>query len=83
MQKLANKETLSINNPETMDYRGEVVACYKNRDPNNKKPPFELNGKGVAQIMILPYPRIIWREVDKLTDTERGVGGFGSTDKKS
>ena len=66
-----------------MDYRGEVVACYKNRDPNNKKPPFELNGKGVAQIMILPYPRIIWREVDKLTDTERGVGGFGSTDKKS
>lgn len=65
------------------DFRGEVVACYKNRDPKNKKPPFELNGKGVAQIMILPYPRIIWREVDKLTDTERGVGGFGSTDKKS
>ena len=65
------------------DFRGEVFACYKNRDPNNKKLPFELNGKGVAQIMILPYPRIIWREVDKLTDTERGVGGFGSTDKKS
>lgn len=83
MQKLANKEALSINNPAMMDYRGEVVACYKNRDPNNKKPPFELNGKGVAQIMILPYPRIIWREVDKLTDTERGVGGFGSTDNKS
>lgn len=64
------------------DYRGEVVACYKNRDASNKKPPFELNGKGVAQLSILPYPHIEWNVVEKLGETKRGDGGFGSTDVK-
>lgn len=64
------------------DFRGEVVACYKNRDPKDKKPPFELNGKGVAQITIIPIPRVEWVETDTLSSTERGAGGFGSTDAK-
>lgn len=36
-------------------------------------------GDRVGQIMILPYPQINFIEVDQLSDTERGSGGFGST----
>lgn len=36
-------------------------------------------GDRVGQIMILPYPQINFVEVDQLSDTERGSGGFGST----
>lgn len=38
-------------------------------------------GDRVGQIMILPYPQINFVEVDRLSDTERGSGGFGSTGK--
>lgn len=36
-------------------------------------------GDRVAQLIIMPYPQIELIEVDELTDTERGAGGFGST----
>ena len=36
-------------------------------------------GDKVGQIMILPYPQINFTEVDSLSETERGDGGFGST----
>lgn len=36
-------------------------------------------GDKVGQIMILPYPQINFIEVDSLSETERGDGGFGST----
>ena len=36
-------------------------------------------GDKVGQIMILPYPQINFTEVDFLSETERGDGGFGST----
>ena len=38
-------------------------------------------GDRVAQIMIIPHPPIEFEEADKLSDTERGEGGFGSTGK--
>ena len=38
-------------------------------------------GERGAQILILPYPQIKMTEVDNLSDTERGDGGFGSTGK--
>lgn len=38
-------------------------------------------GDRVGQIMILPYPQINFIEVNELSDTERGSGGFGSTGK--
>ena len=38
-----------------------------------------LAGDRVGQIMILPYPEIEYVEVDELSDSERGAGGFGST----
>ena len=36
-------------------------------------------GDKIGQIMILPYPQINFTEVDSLSETERGDGGFGST----
>ena len=39
------------------------------------------NGDRIAQAVILPIPRIKFVEVDELSDTERGTGGFGSTGK--
>ena len=38
-----------------------------------------LAGDRVAQIMILPYPEIEYVEVNQLSDSDRGSGGFGST----
>lgn len=38
-------------------------------------------GDRIGQIIILPYPKIEFIEVDELNDTERGNGGFGSTGK--
>lgn len=64
------------------DYRGELLVCYKNRDTADKKAPYEINGKGIAQIIIVPYPKVVFKEVETLSATERGEGGFGSTDVK-
>jgi dUTP pyrophosphatase len=38
-------------------------------------------GERIGQIIILPYPKVSFVEVDELSETERGHGGFGSTDK--
>lgn len=38
-------------------------------------------GERIAQMIILPYPRIEFEEVDELSETERGEGGYGSTGK--
>mgnify|MGYP000532531676 CR=1 FL=1 len=60
-------------------YRGEIMAVF------NKKFGMNLTnyevGDRVAQIMILPYPQVEFVESDKLSETERGSGGFGSTGK--
>lgn len=38
-------------------------------------------GDKIAQLIILPYPNITFDEVTELSETERGEGGYGSTDK--
>ena len=40
-------------------------------------------GDRIGQIVILPYPKVSFVEVEELPETERGSGGFGSTDKIS
>ena len=65
-------------------YRGELLICFKNRDSImctfESTPPY-LVGDRVAQIMILPYPKIEFIESEELSDSERKDGGFGSTNK--
>lgn len=43
--------------------------------------PYQI-GDRVAQLMILPYPEIEFEEVEELSETERGDGGFGHTGQK-
>jgi dUTP pyrophosphatase len=38
-------------------------------------------GERIGQIIIMPYPQIEFKEVEELSETNRGDGGFGSTGK--
>ncbi len=58
-------------------YRGEIMLKYT-LSPYAKE--YEI-GDRVGQLVIMPYPRIDFVEADKLTPTERGFGGYGSTGK--
>lgn len=44
------------------------------------KPPYNIGDK-IAQIQINRYPTVVWNEIDKLGESERGTGGHGSTGK--
>jgi dUTP pyrophosphatase len=60
-------------------YRGELQYKFrKERGVASNK--YEIGDK-ICQIMIIPYPPIEFEEVEELTNTERGEGGFGSTGK--
>lgn len=60
------------------DYRGEfIVALHNHSDkPQNIQP-----GERIAQLVITPVFTPGFTEVEELTDTDRGSGGFGSTGK--
>lgn len=61
------------------DYRGEwMVALHNHSD----KEAFVDGGERIAQVVVVPYVQGTFVEVDELSDTERGVGGFGSTGTK-
>ena len=60
-------------------YRGELQATFKKT--NGLDSLAYKVGDRIAQIMIIPHPPIEFNEVDELSDTERGDGGFGSTGK--
>lgn len=61
-------------------YRGEIQATFKKTNwlKGNNSEKYQI-GDRIAQIMIIPYPNINFIEVDSLSDTDRGSGGFGST----
>jgi dUTP pyrophosphatase len=56
-------------------YRGELMMKFT-LSPYAKE--YQI-GDRVGQLLIVPYPRIDFVEVDELTATERGEGGYGST----
>ena len=63
-------------------YRGELQATFnKIQGVTEGVRERYLIGDRVCQIMIIPHPTIEFQEVDELTNTERGEGGFGSTGK--
>jgi len=59
-------------------YRGEVVLKFKELKQPKLLSTYSM-GDRIGQIIILPYPQIEFEEVEELSDTERGTGGFGST----
>lgn len=58
------------------DYRGEVVVALHN---HSGEAYTVSGGERIAQLVITPVITPEYKEVDTLTDTDRGVGGFGST----
>ena len=76
---LAAKHGISlVNTPGTIDpdYRGEVKVLLI----NHGKELFRVTrGMRIAQMVVMPVPRVEWMIVDKLPETKRGAGGFGHT----
>ena len=76
---LAAKNGISlVNTPGTIDpdYRGEVKVILVN---HGKDPFVVTRGMRIAQLLVLPVPRVVWKEVAELPSTARGAGGFGHT----
>lgn len=61
-------------------YRGEIMFKYRSINGLLNAKVYQL-GDRVGQLIITPYPQIELVEVDELSDSERGEGGFGSTGK--
>jgi dUTP pyrophosphatase len=76
---LAAKHGITVlNSPGTIDadYRGEIGVILVNLSNTD----FEIkNGDRIAQMVIAKHERVHFTEVDELTETTRGAGGFGST----
>ena len=67
-----------LNAPGTIDsdYRGEVSAILI----NHGQEPFAIQrGMKIAQLVVAAHARVEWVETNRLEDTKRGSGGFGST----
>ena len=62
-------------------YRGELQATFNKINNDSVSENDYKVGDRIAQIMIIPHPPIEFDEVDELSNTERGDGGFGSTGK--
>ena len=79
---LAAKHGLTVLNiPGTVDadYRGEIGVILVNLSNT----AFTIkNGERIAQMVIAKHDRAEWEEVQSLSDTSRGTGGFGSTGRK-
>lgn len=78
---LATKEGLRPGNCVGVcdsDYRGEYIVALHN---DTNIPRTITPGERIAQLIVMPYLPVEFKEVDELSDTARGDGGFGSTGK--
>lgn len=77
----AKKGITVLNAPGTIDadYRGEIGVILINL--SNEDFIIE-NGERIAQLVIAKHDRAEWIQVNELTETSRGEGGFGSTGTK-
>lgn len=77
----AKKGITVLNAPGTIDadYRGEIGVILVNLSNDD----FIIkNGERIAQLVISRHERAQWSQVQKLSSTDRGNGGFGSTGTK-
>ena len=77
----AKKNITVLNTPGTIDadYRGEIKVILI----NHGKEEFVIeNGERIAQMVVCPVVQANLEEVEELSDTIRGSGGFGSTGTK-
>ena len=78
---LAVKQGLRLSNSVAVideDYRGEwIIALHNDSDYEQRI----YDGDRIAQLVLLPYQTMNFQEVNSLSETDRGSGGFGSTGK--
>ena len=78
---LAAKHGITVlNTPGTIDadYRGEIKVILVNLSNSS----FTISdGERIAQMIISSHVQAQWEQVDVLSETERGAGGFGHTGK--
>jgi len=70
-----------LNSPGTIDqgYRNEIGVILINHGTED----FIIEkGKKIAQLVIKPVYRVSFEEVDELSDSERGISGYGSSSNK-
>ena len=60
------------------DYRGEIKVALFNHSGETRT---VAKGERIAQMVIAPYLKVEYEEVEELSSTQRGAGGFGSTGK--
>ena len=76
---LAAKNGITVlNSPGTIDadYRGEIKVILI----NFSSVPFEIkSGDRIAQMIVSRFERIVLKESESLSETDRGAGGFGHT----
>lgn len=75
---LATKFGIGMNSSGVVDsgYRGEISVTLINHTDKN----YEVNqGDRIAQILILPVEHVVFNVVSQLSDSDRGMHGFGST----
>lgn len=79
---LAAKNGITVlNTPGTIDadYRGEIKVILVNLSNQD----FEIkDGERIAQMVVAKHERVDWQEVETLSETQRGEGGFGHTGRK-
>jgi dUTP pyrophosphatase len=75
---LSNKDLILANHVGILDsgYRGELKLRFKKVGDDI----YEVGDK-IGQIVIVPHPKVEFEEVEELSETKRGDGGFGSTGK--
>jgi dUTP pyrophosphatase len=78
---IRGKELVLANSVAVIDhgYRGELMFTFKKTNGYESK-KYEVGNK-IVQIIIQQRPTIVFRQVDELSHSERGTGGFGSTGK--
>ena len=57
------------------DYRGEIRFMFKRLGDGERYSP----GERIGQLVVVPVPQVEWEEVQELSETERGMNGYGST----
>ena len=77
----AKKGVTVLNTPVTIDsdYRGEIKVILINL---SKDVFYVKSGERIAQIVVCPVKQVVVEEVNELSETNRGAGGFGSTGTK-
>jgi dUTP pyrophosphatase len=77
---ISNKSLLMCNSVGCIDsgYRNSIKFRFQHTSGDNNS-DYNIYGIGdkIGQLAIIPYPEIIFEEVEELSNSERGTGGFG------